>query len=448
MGNIYNFSKNVIQNLIKENKSNNSFIPILLVLATIPLSFAINNIALAGFLLVAFVTLKKENLNFEKALLLPVLLYFLMAISFFWTIDSQETVAALLKEIPLLLIPIGFFIYKANTSEQRKKIIGYYSYVIAALACYYLIRSVIRYSISGDSRAFFYHGQNDDDYGLVPKLLNAIHVSVFAAVAFYYFFTKTVKTKWDTVIAVMLFGFILLLSSKNIILIVILLTLIYVFFFSKSGHKMRLRNVIVLGLLVGIIFSFGKIKKRFEEEFKTNTEKSISTNVIESTPPEVHYISLKEAWTNESFTANDYFPGTAFRVYQLRVFIELLKEEPILWTGYGLNASTGKLLEKEKEHNLHQGYGTYNFHNQYIQNFAELGIFGFILLLIMLIINVKNAVRSKDFVHFAFAFLMISLFLTESFLWRQRGVVFFTMMYCLFNSVPKVRDVQNNSKSE
>ncbi len=108
--------------------------------------------------------------------------------------------------------------------------------------------------------------------------------------------------------------------------------------------------------------------------------------------------------------------------------------------GFGLNASYPKIEEKAKHYNLFlgkegmEGYQTKNFHNQYIQIFAELGVLGFILLLLMLTINVKIAYKSKDFVHFAFAILMISLFLTESFLWRQRGMVYFTMMYCLFNS--------------
>jgi hypothetical protein len=61
-------------------------------------------------------------------------------------------------------------------------------------------------------------------------------------------------------------------------------------------------------------------------------------------------------------------------------------------------------------------------------------VFGFLLLIIIITLTLKKAIQSKDFTHFAFAFLMISLFLTESFLWRQRGVVYFTIMYCLFNS--------------
>ena len=84
--------------------------------------------------------------------------------------------------------------------------------------------------------------------------------------------------------------------------------------------------------------------------------------------------------------------------------------------------------------NDNQGYQTKNFHNQYVQNFAELGVFGFLILIIMLFVNLKNGLVNKDFIHIAFAILMISLFLTESFLWRQRGVVFFTILYCVFNT--------------
>ena len=452
MVNIYNFSKNVIQNLIKENKSNSSFIPILLVLFTIPLSFAINNISLGIFLLVAFITLKKENFKIQSALIFPILLYFLMVVSYFWSIDSNETLSALSKEVPLLIIPLGFLIFKTNPSEQKRKIIEYYSYVIVAFVLYYLARAIIRYFIFGDARMFFYHGENDKDYGLVPKLLNAIHMSVFVAVAFFYFFAKEIKSKADTFFSVLLFGFILLLSSKNIILVVILLTLINIFFFSKTAHKLRLRNLIIFGLLLAIIFSIGRIKDRFKVEFQTNTDKSLSANVIEGIPASVHYVSIKEAWTNPTFTPNDYFNGTAFRVYQFRIFTELINENNVFLTGFGLNTSYPKIKEKAVQYNLYMGvendpdsgYQSKNFHNQYVQNFAELGVFGFILLLIMLILNVKNAIKAKDFVHFAFAFLMISLFLTESFLWRQRGVVFFTMMYCLFNS----GIIQNSSKAE
>jgi len=117
------------------------------------------------------------------------------------------------------------------------------------------------------------------------------------------------------------------------------------------------------------------------------------------------------------------------------MFTEFLFEEPIFWNGFGLNASLSKLQQKEKFYNLYPGYGNFNFHNQYVQVFAELGIIGFVILLFMLFLNIKNALKYKDFLHIAFAILMISLFLTESFLWRQRGVLFFMIFYCLLNTM-------------
>ena len=99
-----------------------------------------------------------------------------------------------------------------------------------------------------------------------------------------------------------------------------------------------------------------------------------------------------------------------------------------------------KLEEKGIHYNVFQGndevegYQKKNFHNQYLQTFAELGVVGFILLLLILGVNLKNALKNKDFLHIAFAILMISLFLTESFLWRQTGALYFIIFYCLFNN--------------
>lgn len=440
MANIYNFLKNVLLDIKSQTNNNALFLWSLLLLVTIPLPFAVNNVVLAVFLLISILKFKKENVSFNLFLIVPIVLFFWMALSYFWSIDQETTLKAIPKEITLLLIPIAFAVNKKFTLIQTEKTKQYYSYSMVILAVFFMLRATIKYLINQDSRAFFYHGEDYVDYGLVPKLLNAIHVSVFAAVALFYFVSKEVKTKFETVAAILLFAFIILLSSKNIIVVVLLLGLLYFFYFSKSSQKLRLRNLIVFGLVLGLIVSFGKIKNRFKEEFQSNTDKSISADVISSVPQGVHYISLKEAWTNETFSPNDYFPGTAFRVYQFRIFTEIISENNDYLLGFGLNASTQKIKEKAVQYNLflgdkeHEGYQDKNLHNQYIQNFSDLGIVGFTLLLIILLFNIKNAIKNKDFVHFAFAILMISLFLTESFLWRQRGVVFFTLFYCLFNS--------------
>ena len=195
----------------------------------------------------------------------------------------------------------------------------------------------------------------------------------------------------------------------------------------------------MLVFLISLTF-IGKIKERFKEEYETIMTDSSVNDVITKENQPVYNVSIKQAWTNEKFSPNDYFPGTAFRVYQFRVFTEMLQENPIFWNGFGLDASYSKIQEKGIHYNLflgddnQEGYQTKNFHNQYVQVFAELGIFGLIILLAMITISLRTAIKSKNFISVAFAVLLLSLFLTESFLWRQRGITFFILMYCLINS--------------
>ncbi|BCY27841.1 hypothetical protein KK2020170_07090 [Flavobacterium okayamense] len=270
--------------------------------------------------------------------------------------------------------------------------------------------------------------------------MNAIHVSVFIAIAYFYFITKKEKFKHEKIVMLILLLFLVLLSSTNVLIISFILSLVYYFFYSKFANKLRLRNsILVLTIFISFLF-YKKIKAFVELEFKNNTEKGIGHNVISKSDNFENKITMYEAWNNKTFSPKDFFPGTAFRVYQFRVFLELFEENSIFWKGFGFNASNIKIEQKGVEHNIylgdanHEGYQKKNFHNQYLQIFAELGFIGFLLLMLILFFSLKTAFNAKDFIHISFTFLMISLFLTESFLWRQRGIVFFTVFFCLFTT--------------
>jgi hypothetical protein len=231
---------------------------------------------------------------------------------------------------------------------------------------------------------------------------------------------------------VLLTVLLILLSSKNILIVFGLLSCYYLWYFnSRPKGKLIKWGVVLFVILIAVLSS--RIKQRLWIEFESNVTQNSVNYEIGTDTEKVYNVSVKDAWTKEKFAKNDYFPGTAFRVYQLRIFKEMLAEDSVFFTGYGLNASDFRIRQKQIEHNLFEEYGRKNFHNEYVQIFAELGFFGLVLLLIMVTINLRNALKSKDFMHISFAVLMISLFLTESFLSRQRGIIFFTIMYCLFN---------------
>lgn len=404
-----------------------------LLLLAIPLFHAASNIALGLLVLISALFLRKFRPVFDLSLVLPVALFLLMALSLFWTIDPGFTAEAILKESPLLFIPLCFAAMPAFSSGQRQKIVRIYSFGIVFYCCFYLAKASIRFLISGDPAVFFYHE-------LVTMDLNAIHVSVYVAIAFFHFLTREPKRLVTILSIAILLLTLFLLSSKNILIVFSLLVVLYGLFFSNLPRRTRLISVGGFCLLIVSLGFVGKVRQRFAIEYQTMISDSTLNTELSQGDEKVYNVSVGQAWSKERFAANEFFSGTAFRVYQLRIFFEMLKEDRIFWTGYGLNASYPKIREKISSDGLYlgadgkSGYQNMNFHNQYVQNFAELGIFGFLLLVAMLGLNLKKALQSKDFVHISFAVLMISLFLTESFIWRQRGVMFFTVLYCLFNA--------------
>lgn len=412
-------------------------LPYLFLLVTIPLPHAVNNIALMLFAAASLFWFRKHFFfRSEWQLWLPPALFALMALSVAWSVNPSRSGNSLAKEISLLAVPVCCMLFPVFSRSQKSAILERYAYGMAVFGGFYILRALFRYGATHDQNVFFYHE-------LVTKEVNAIHVSVYMAVAFFALLPKAQKKAADWFCLVLLGVLLVLLSSKNIIVVFVLLLVVYGLFF--SGLSVRKRAALIAGLLLLTIVPvlvFGKIAERFQMEYDTIFAKGTVNQELSNGPHKVYNVSVSQAWQQEKFQANDYFPGTAFRVYQVRIFFEMLQEDPIFFTGYGLNASNIKIRGKAVEHQLwlgdgkEMGYQGKNFHNQYVQNFADLGIFGLLLLLAMVVLNLKNGIAAKDFTHISFAVLMISLFLTESFLWRQRGVVFFTAMYCLFNAGP------------
>jgi hypothetical protein len=191
---------------------------------------------------------------------------------------------------------------------------------------------------------------------------------------------------------------------------------------------------LVSGFLLFSLAFVEEVRERFLLEYETAFVDNTVNAKIGNETAKVYNVSVHQAWNDEEFQQNQFFPGTALRVYQFRIFTELIREESIFFTGFGLEAPQEQIQKKAKQYKLYDGYGEFNFHNQYVQTFAELGFFGFLLVISMLYVTLKKACQHKDFLQITFGIMMVILFLTESFFCRQRGITFFIMLYCLFNS--------------
>lgn len=410
------------------DKENLLKILLVFILTTLPLKNIFVSISIIGFSIVSLFCVRKQNNKFLKSLILPIVFFFLMLASLLWTRDFEKSLFGIQKQLPLLTIPLLFIFLPNFSLKIRNFIFKSYSFSMVLFAIYYLAKAVFRYVENHDT-SFFFHMK------LVPIDPGVIYMSVFASFALFYFIQIKKRNNLENIGLNILTIFIFLLSSKSIITIDFIIIVFYYSFFTDIPKSTKLTTITSVGLFLFLsIFFVKEVKERFMVEYETafvdNTLNSSQNSHIKA----IHTVSLEEAWKNKTFNQDDFFPGTALRIYQFRIFCEMLREQNIFFNGFGLEASQQQIEDKAKQYNLFYDYKNYNFHNQYVQTFAEIGFFGFLMLVLMLFINIQNAWKRKDFLHIAFAITMIMLFLSESFFCRQRGIVFFIVLYCLFNS--------------
>jgi O-antigen ligase len=400
-----------------------------LLLITIPLKPIFGSIAVILFVLVSFSGFYKLQFRLNKALLLPISIYLLMVISLIWTTNIDYTIKGLQKEASLLVIPLAFLFLPKFDKKSVYRVFRWFGFSMVVFAIYSFTRAAYRFYKTGNENVFLF---ND----LVTIQLNAIYIAAFTSFGLFYFIALKNKKTIDFIAIYILAVFVFLLYSKTIFFID---AMILVWFYLKKGVAQK--SVKWVTICMGLTFLFlsviyvPQVRARFKQEYQTAFVDNTIYSETGIKDKNSNYITIKKAWIAENFHLESYFPGTAFRVFQARIFLETFQEQNLWFTGLGQDASEQSIKDKHNQYQLFNEYRYFNFHNQYIQIFAELGVLGFLIFVVMMLLNFKNAIANNNFLHFVYAFTMIVLFLTESVLCRQRGIIFFITLYCIFNSI-------------
>lgn len=373
-------------------------------LVVLPLAYGFSTGLLIALVVISLVSLKFHRFQFDKALLVPLLFYAVMAISLAWSSDLKNSLRGLERQLAMVLIPLAFITMPTISIKTRDKVLYWFSLSLAILALLLVIWAGVNYE-SGHTEVFFYHAL------VAPFDLNAIYVSVFVSLSILFLLFKQKRSAWSLIALGILSVFLLLLASKIIIVATAILGFFGIISTFRRRTILKLLPFLLLGLCL-LIFTSNPVKSRFQREITAS--------------------NISEVFEANRFNKEYDWTGTTIRLFQARIFSEMLNEDPIFWTGYGINNSKEKIIEKQKHYNLWQGYYTYNFHNQYIQAFAELGIFGLLCLFLLLGVILKRYLDTKDILFLFLFFIMLVVFITESYLWRQRGLYHFLVLFCLF----------------
>lgn len=396
-------------NVFQKIKEINTYeILISIILITLPLGFAINSNSVFLFFLFVFYKAFKNKIKpkYSRIVLLFIIFYLFAFLSLFWSTNITNTKLGLVGFLSFLAIPLCFlFIPKENVKHQNVFFFFSLSVLLYSLYCFAI---GVYYSINkSDFSYLFYHKLTENLY-----YVNAIYFSVFVSFVILYLVSLSNKKKFEYILILFLYIFLLLLSSKLII------TITSFFVLTRFIKKRLLKEMnikfafLILAIILVIPFASSNVFNRVNEE-------------IENT-------KIKEVLNTKDFGHVYLWTGVGLRVFQAKVFFENISNSKIFFLGYGLRNSQQSLENKYREYNLYPGFYNYNYHNQYIQVFAELGFIGFIILILILLEIIRKAYRNKDFLQKSFIFLIMFVFLTESFLWRQRGMIFFIVISLIF----------------
>jgi O-antigen ligase len=102
------------------------------------------------------------------------------------------------------------------------------------------------------------------------------------------------------------------------------------------------------------------------------------------------------------------------------------------FTGTGTGSANNVLMGHYQTHGMTIAFKEHlNAHNQYLQTFITLGIFGFIGLISMLFYPISQAISNRDLLYKGFLFIFILNIFVESMLDTQAGNLFFAFFNAL-----------------
>lgn len=349
----------------------------------------------------------------NKRAVLFASVYLFYCIGFFYSQNSAYALTDLLLKSPLLLFPL--IISSASLKENRDLFFKIFLFVslLSAFCC-------LMYA------AYFTH-TTGENYFFYARLSCFIHVGhyamylVFAAfISLHFFFTATSRSKKTVyifsfaILAIIIF----LLSARTQLaaFLIIIYSGIIFFYFSR---KKWVQGFLVLG--ISILLCVAALKILPGVKMRIFSAKNETSSFFSGNKKEYNSVSLR------------------FMIWESG--LEVIKQHPVFGVG------TGDAKDKLKEEATKKGYGiivekNLNYHNQFFQTCAAIGLIGLLLLLSSIVIGFVYGIKKRDYLCLSFFTLIAISFLTESVLERQTGVIFYSFFSALLIFADREKNAQ------
>ncbi len=380
---------------------------------SLPISIKFNSLAIVlGGIIITVLFLKTPSRIRSKQILFYIIPFLFFGIHAMGAFDGSYTVAnwrELEQMLPFLVIPLLFILGSIRKEEftQVSLFALVLSLIISGLIM--IVQSIMVVVISHDWYGLVYH------QFVLPMQSGAIYHSLFLLVAIIQINEIVILEKHRRVkYLVVTFFLIMLFLSASKLILGIGIPILILKYRKEVLFVLKRRKILIpiLGLLAIIVLI------------------PVGLRVVEISKPNFDIVFAKQ------YRYDSPLNGLNLRLIQSRFGFEILNKSDAWVNGVGINNSQNLLDNLYIKYGLYTGYeGTddtgylnYNFHNQFVETLVRSGVIGLILLVMMLILLTVTK-QSYLFVSKWVVLVIVMLFLTESVLERQLGIVYFCLIY-------------------
>lgn len=388
--------------------------------AVLPFQFRVLSptIGIMGILLGWLISFRpQQSLNcFKKNVPLWFVsgIYLLGAISYFYTDDKETWGRLMVLKLPTFLLPLALGTSAKFGKKEYKHWLLTFAYS-TALSCLILFGIGIYRQILDPSQNYFYH-QNFVAYQLIAVHYFAMYCIFSFVILLYYYLENRPHSfssralyfiSFAALAAALYAGAARMQIATFLISIVVFIT--WHFYKLKSWKKFVTYQALALGSIMGLALIIPSSQKR----------------IIETYREWMVYEGMTDAYQ------------TNHRVFIWRDALKVISDHPTKGTGLGsadhelyeyLKLETAQFWNGKQPYKLSST--EYNYHNEYLQHWAALGIPALILLIFSLIWPFFQFKKYSFLAHMMLLILIIS-FITESMLERQAGTLFFAFFYSM-----------------
>jgi O-antigen ligase len=299
---------------------------------------------------------------------------------------------------PLIMLPI--YAYRFEKKHLRT---FFFTYLIAVLSASFfcLGQSTLNYLQTSDIQQFFY--------------LN------FSVIEHPTYFSMYVITAMILVIGVLIRQWTKLLLWKKILLFSLIPFFLLVVVLTNSRSAIIVAGII----LMGSAFYPALRRRKFILSTLLFLLLFVSVFLAKKMMPHVfdRFYGIVEVLKADKMEDIKEWNGTTLRVQIYYSSFEVIKEN--FWIGVSPGDARDVLIQNYKKHGFrHAVERNYDAHNQFLQSFIGLGIAGFLIVFMIIGIPLFYAIRERDYILFFFTLMLFFLFLFESMLQKQAGVMF------------------------